>query len=236
MVDEPQKALNKSHSDLGMSPRNRGKMPSQTFSPFDAMVSFCGVWKLELERPSRKKGVSSTKATNRRYLVPFKVNRKLVSSATENGELNSVKQHVSTKIQFISSSCQINQMGPINRQHEEFVGLHIGHTSLPHHACSSYSMIVGIGKHRKAQKDGHGIDYDCSLCQVDNKICYVPVEWSKQNTQPFPNRVYEIECAPVQDDIQWGFATGFTIQPFFGGYCLCGNPQGVEHTQENNEY
>jgi len=55
------------------------------------MVGFCGVWKLELERPSRKKGVSSTKPTNRRYLVPFKVNRKLGSSATENGELNSVK-------------------------------------------------------------------------------------------------------------------------------------------------
>ena len=66
------KSPQKSHADLGMSHRNRGKMPSQTFSPCDAMVGFCGVWKLELERPSRKKGISSTKPTNRRYrAVPW---------------------------------------------------------------------------------------------------------------------------------------------------------------------
>jgi hypothetical protein len=235
MVDEPQKALKKATLIWGCRTETEAKCQARPFPLATQWWVFAasGSWNLK-GRAGKKGSVPRSQRTEGTEPYPGTGQPKTGEfSATENGELNSVKQHVSTKIQFISSSCQIKQMGPINRQQEEFVGLHIGHTSLQHHACSSYSMIVGIGRHRKAQKDGHGIDYDCSLCQVGNKICYVPIESGKQNTQPFPNRVYEIECAPVRDDIQWGFATGFNIQPFFGGYCLCGNPpRGRTHTRK----
>ena len=64
----------------------------------------------------------------------------------------------------------IKEMGPIDTQPTRRVcGLYI----LPCRTVLAVAMIVGIGRHRKAQTNRDGIGYECSLSQLGINVRYV---------------------------------------------------------------